>query len=197
MPDSLAARIFAAVDSGQVTRQECPALILDYLAPSIDTTASAIASALWLLAKHPEQWRLLQSDPSLVPGVVQEVVRLESPLRAFGRRARITTSLGGTTVPAGAQLLVLYASANRDERVFEDPDRFDITRDASAHVGFGHGVHGCAGQGLARLEAQAVLRALLQHVERIELVGPPEFAVNNVIHRLETLPLRLVPRSAS
>jgi cytochrome P450 len=195
LPGSLGANIFAAVDSGQVTKGECPALIIDYLAPSIDTTASAIASALWLFATHPEQWRLLQDDPSLVPAAVQETVRLESPLRAFGRRAHAPTTIAGAAVPAGARLLVMYASANRDERVFDDPDRFDITRDASAHVGFGHGVHGCAGQGLARMETQAVLRALLRHVDRIELLGQPHLAVNNVIHRFETLPLRLVPRS--
>jgi cytochrome P450 len=197
LPDSLGAAVLAALDDGQMTRNECAALIIDYLAPSIDTTASAIASALWLLATHPDQWRLLQDDPSLVPGAVQEVVRLESPLRAFGRRAHVPTAIAGTRVPAGARLLVMYASANRDERVFQDPDRFDVTRDSSSHVAFGHGVHGCAGQGLARMETQAVLRALLRQVDRIELTGRPELELNNVIHRFDTLPVRLVPRSAS
>jgi cytochrome P450 len=195
LPGSMGAEILEALDDGRVSRAECPALIVDYLAPSIDTTASAIASALWLFARHPDQWRLLQDDPSLVPGAVHEVIRLESPLRAFGRLAHAPTTLAGTAIPGGARLLVMYASANRDERVWDDPDRFDITRDATAHLGFGYGVHGCAGQGLARMETQAVLRALLEHVDRIELTGSPEFAVNNVIHRLDALPVRLVPRT--
>jgi cytochrome P450 len=195
LPGSMGAEVLQAVDDGRVSAAECPALIVDYLAPSIDTTASAIAAALWLFARHPEQWRLLQDDPSLVPGAVQEVIRLESPLRAFGRLVHEETTIAGTALPAGSRLLVLYASANRDDRVWDAPDQFDVSRDAAAHLGFGYGVHGCAGQGLARMETQAVLRALLRHVDRIELAGRPEFAVNNVIRRLGSLPVRLVPRS--
>jgi cytochrome P450 len=195
LPGSMGAEVLQAVDDGRVSKAECPALIVDYLAPSIDTTASAIAAALWLFARHPDQWRLLQDDPSLVPGAVHEVIRLEAPLRGFGRRVHEQTTVAGTVLPAGSRVLVLYASANRDELAWEDPDRFDITREAAAHLGFGYGEHGCAGQGLARMETQAILRALLEHVDRIELVGQPEFAVNNIIHRLGTLPIRLVPRS--
>jgi cytochrome P450 len=89
-------------------------------------------------------------------------------------------------------VLVLYASANRDPREWHDPDSFDITRDATRQLGFGSGVHGCAGQGLARLEASTMLRVLAERVERIELTGTPSRAVNNVIHRFDRLPLRLV-----
>lgn len=197
LPGSMADEVIQAVDRGEVRAWQVPSLFIDYLAPSIDTTASAIASALWLFAIHPEQWTLLRETPSLVPNAVNEVVRRESPLRAFGRIVESDTTLSGTRVPAGARMLVMYASANRDETFWTDPDRFDITRDASAHVGFGYGVHGCAGQGLARMETQAILRALLRHVEQIELTGTPEPAINNVIHRFERLPLHLVPRSKS
>jgi len=162
----------------------------------LDTTASAIAAALWLFASHRDQWEALQSDPTRVPNAVNEIVRFESPIRAFGRRAEHETEIAGNRIPAGSRMLIVYASANRDERFWDEPDRFDIGRDANGHVGFGHGTHGCAGQGLARLETQAVLRSLLQHVDHIELDGTPTRAVNNVVQRFETLPIRLVPKGA-
>lgn len=197
LPGSMADEVLRAAEAGKVDLRECPKLLIDYMAPSIDTTASAIAAGLWLFATNPDQWQQLKATPDLVAGAVQEIVRIESPLRAFSRVAARDVEIAGAAIPAGARLLIMYASANRDERVFADPDRFDITRDSSAHVGFGHGTHGCAGQGLARMETQAILRSLLRHVERIELAGSPEIAVNNIIHRFERLPLRLVPTKES
>lgn len=197
IPGSMSHEVLEAARAGRIAPDECPKLMFDYMAPSLDTTAGAIAAALWLFATNPEQWDQLKANRDLVPAAVQEVVRIEAPLRAFSRIAAADAEIAGTPIPAGARLLVIYASANRDERVFADPDRFDISRDASAHVGFGYGTHGCAGQGLARLETQAILRALLAHVERIELTGYPTMAMNNIIHRFETLPLRFVPRTSS
>jgi cytochrome P450 len=92
---------------------------------------------------------------------------------------------------AGSRVLVLYASANRDEQEWTDPEVFDIRRNATRHLGFGHGTHACAGQGLARLEMQAMLTALMQQVSRIELAGEPTWAINNIIRCYERLPLRL------
>jgi cytochrome P450 len=90
-------------------------------------------------------------------------------------------------------VLVLYASANRDETVWEQPDTFDVTRPSGHQLGFGHGTHGCAGQGLARLETQAILRQLLERIETIEPTGEPVWARNNVIRAYRTVPVRLVP----
>ena len=153
---------------------------------------SAIASALLLLAEHPDQWAVLKDDPSLIPNAVNEVVRLESPLRAFARYVERDTEIGGVAVTAGSRVVVFYASANRDERVWDDPTRFDVTRDAAAQLGFGQGAHGCAGQGLARLETQSILRSIVQRVDRIEITGAPAWGLNNIIHKLDHLPLRLV-----
>ncbi len=89
-------------------------------------------------------------------------------------------------------MLVIYASANRDEREWDSPENFDIRRDATRQLGFGHGAHACAGQGLARLETQAMLQALVERVDRIELAAPPTWAVNNIIRRHERLPLKLI-----
>ncbi|MFD5592104.1 cytochrome P450 [Streptomyces griseorubiginosus] len=185
--------LLLAADEGRIMPAECATMMIDYLAPSLDTTISAISSALYLFAVHPEQWRLLKADPDLVPKAVNEVVRYQSPIRAFSRTATRDTEIAGTAVPKGSRLLVLYGSANRDPLEWDDPDTFDIRRDAARQLGFGQGTHGCAGQGLARMETSAILRALVERVDRIEVTGPPEWALNNVIHRLERLPLELIP----
>ena len=185
--------VLRAADDGALPRSECSALMIDYLAPSLDTTISAISSALHLFATHPDQWQALREDPSLVANALNEVVRLESPLRAFTRKSVTDSDVGGVRIPKGSRVLVVYASANRDEREWDDPDTFDITRDVNRHLGFGYGTHGCAGQGLARLESQAILRELAARVDRIELTGTPTWAINNIIHRYDQLPLELVP----
>lgn len=194
LPGSMAYELLAAVDEGSVAAQEVPPLLIDYIAPSLDTTISAISSALYLFASHPEQWQLLKDEPTLLPNAVNEIVRFESPLRAFTRKLLHDSSIGDVQLPAGARVLVMYASANRDEREWEDPDVFDIRKNAGRHVGFGSGAHACAGQGLARLETTAMLQALLERVDRIEIVAEPKWALNNIIHRLEHLPVRLISR---
>ncbi|MZF88217.1 cytochrome P450 [Streptomyces sp. SID5643] len=185
--------LLRAADEGRMMPDECATMMIDYLAPSLDTTISAISSALHLFATHPEQWGLLKADPDLVPQAVNEVVRYASPIRAFSRTAAHDTELAGIPLPKGSRVLVLYGSANRDPLEWDDPDTFDIRRNAARQLGFGQGTHGCAGQGLARMETSAMLRALVDRVDRIEVAGTPEWALNNVIHRLESLPLELIP----
>lgn len=188
---SMGAEVIAAAKAGRIARSEASALMIDYLAPSLDTTISAISSALLLFARHPGQWDQVRADRSLIPNALNEVVRFESPLRAFTRLASDDTEVAGTPVRKGQRVVVLFASANRDEKAWDDPDTFDIHRDATRHLGFGHGTHGCAGQGLARLEAHAILNALADRVERIELAGPPVWGRNNIIRGLASLPLEL------
>ncbi|TPG27372.1 cytochrome P450 [Mycolicibacterium hodleri] len=188
---SLGHDVLLAADAGQISHADCSPLMVDYIAPSLDTTISAISNALYLFAAHPEQWQLLRDDPALIPNAINEVVRYESPLRAFSRKTFRDKEIGGTTIAAGARVLVVYASANRDEREWDAPEKFDIRRDATRHLGFGQGTHSCAGQGLARLEMTAMLRALAERVKRIELTGPPTWAINNIIRRHERLPITL------
>jgi cytochrome P450 len=190
---SMAHDVLVAADRGKVSHAECTALMIDYLGPSLDTTASAISNALQLFATHPDQWQILKDDPTLIPNAVNEVVRYESPLRAFSRKALRTTEISGTRIPTGARVLVIYSSANRDEREWDRPGVFDIRRDATRQLGFGHGAHACAGQSMARLETSSMLRALLDRVDRIELTAPPTWAINNIIRRHERLPLKLIP----
>lgn len=192
LPGSMAHELLAAVDEGTLAASEVPPLLIDYIAPSLDTTISAISSAVYLFATRPEQWQLLKDDPSLIPNAINEVVRYESPLRAFTRRTARASVMCDVPLPAGARVLVLYASANRDEREWKAPDVFDIRNDAGRHVGFGSGAHACAGQGLARLETTAMLKALIERVDRIEVAAEPTWGINNIIHRHDRLPVRLI-----
>lgn len=193
LPDSMAHELLNAADEGALSLAELPPLMIDYIAPSLDTTISAISSALYLFAAHPQQWQLLKEQPDLLPNAVNEVVRFESPLRAFTRKVARDTEISGTAIPAGARVLAMYASANRDENEWGNPEVFNIRRDAGRHLGFGNGAHACAGQGLARLETTAMLKALLEHVDRFELSGEPVWAINNIIRRHARLPIKLIP----
>ncbi|MBY6365231.1 cytochrome P450 [Rhodococcoides corynebacterioides] len=192
IPGSMGSDVLEAADDGIIDPSLAPSLMIDYLAPSLDTTIGAISGALHLFSRHPDQWDALRENPDLMPNAVNEVVRYESPIRAFSRLTAHDTAIDGVPVPGGARVLVVYASANRDPREWDRPDDFDITRDAARQLGFGSGAHGCAGQGLARLETQALLRVLATKVARIVPAGEPRRAVNNVIHRFERLPLTLV-----
>jgi cytochrome P450 len=187
----MAAGVVEAAARGDIEESRCPMLIIDYLAPSLDTTISALGNALWLFATHPKQWQNLRDDPSRVKHAFNEALRLESPISCFSRVATVDTVVGGTDVPAGARILVNFASANRDERRWDRADEFDINRESAGHVAFGYGVHACAGMGLARLEAAAILSSLVERVETIELAGAPQRKLNNLIRSFRTLPIRV------
>ncbi len=193
---SMGAGVLDAVARGDLSRGQCPMAIIDYLGPSLDTTISGLGNAIWLLATHPEQWQRLRSDPGRAKQAFDEALRLESPVTGFTRVTTRAAGIGGVDVPAGARVLVSYASANRDERFWDDPERFDVGRPNAAHVAFGYGEHACAGMGLARLEATEVLAALARRVERIELAGTPVRKLNNVIRAFGSLPMRVVPVAA-
>jgi cytochrome P450 len=160
-------------------------MLIDYIAPSLDTTILGSGHLLYELGRHPAQWELLRTRPELIPRAVDETLRMHAPVRAFTRFAASDYQVDGFTLPAGERALVLFGSANRDERRYSDPDRFDITRDARDHVGFGFGVHRCAGAFLAELEMESLLRAMVAHVTTIE-VSEPRVLMNNVLHGYES-----------
>lgn len=187
-PDGWAATLRRAAERDGIAPERCVAMMRDYISPSLDTTILATGSLLRLLGTHPEQWEAVRADPSLIPGAINETVRLESPIRGFTRRAARDCEIGGTPVPEGARVLVLYASANRDERKWPDAERFDVRRDVRDHVGFGFGIHVCVGMHLARLEMTALLTALARRVPRFT-VGEPTWLRNNVLHGLAALPV--------
>lgn len=185
-PGSFGAGVLEAQRDGRITEAQCPQLFTAYLVPSVDTTISAVGSAIWLFGRYPHQWDQVRANPSLIQNAFEEVLRLESPLQSFSRLATSDYNVEGISIPAGSRIVVLFASANRDERKWEQADTFDVTRNTSGHLGFGYGVHLCAGASLARLEGQAILGALARRVERFEL-GKSTRKLNNVIRSLRTL----------
>ena len=164
--------LFLAADAGTISENTARMMLIDYLTPALDTTINATSAALQLFAAHPEQWDRLRADPSLVPHAINEVVRMESPLRAFARHVTADVDIDGTCIPGGSRALMLYACANRDPAKFPDPARFDIGRRAGDHLGFGMGTHVCAGMHLAKLEMTIILEAMARRVRRIEAWNP-------------------------
>lgn len=185
-PGGAGAEIYAAAEAGTLRRQECPGMLLVYTWPGVDTTVNAIGTAVHLFALHPDQWDLVRDQPDLMPAAAAEVLRLESPVQIVTRVTTRRCEIGGAPVPAGRRVLLMVGSANRDERHYADPDRFDVRRDPSDHLAFGHGVHLCIGAGLARRELHAVLRSLAQRVTRFRLVKA-ERRLNNITSGLAAL----------
>jgi cytochrome P450 len=139
-----------------------------------ETTFSLIGNAVWLLALHPAQRRRLVDDPSLIPAAVEEVLRVESPVQYLGRRTTRDVEFHRSTIPAGKRVALIFGAANRDERRWDDPDTFDVTRPARRNLAFGEGIHHCLGAPLARLEARVVLEELVRSMPEFRLDGPAE-----------------------
>lgn len=190
-PGSWLDGLYRAADAGLIPHEACGPMSIDYIGPSLDTTISALGSAILLFARHPEQWALLREKPGLAANAVNEIVRLESPIQGWSRYVTEDYEFDGVVLPRGSRVLVMFASANRDDRKWVDPERFDITRQAADHVGFGAGEHACAGANLARMEIMAVLSALLPRVERIELIGEPVREVTQVTRGWSEIPVRV------
>ncbi|TQM43844.1 cytochrome P450 [Pseudonocardia cypriaca] len=185
---SMGRAVFTAAGQGRIAHESCIPLLSAYTAAGLDTTINAIANAVHLAARHPDQWDLVCADPGLVPSMLNEVLRYDAPAQGFGRRVTADVEIDGTTIAAGSQVLLLYGSGNRDERHYVDPDRFDVTRNPVDHLSFGYGTHACAGQALARIEAQSVIAALAERVRRFH-IGEPVRHLNNVVRGLERLPV--------
>jgi cytochrome P450 len=184
-PDGWAAQVFAAVDEGKLDADDARGLLIDYIAPSLDTTILGAGHLLYLLGAHPAQYQRVRANPALIPAAVNEALRFGSPVRAFTRFAVSRYDVDGVVIPEGDRVLILYGAANRDERRYPDPDRFDVTREARDHLAFGYGVHRCAGGHLAQLELEALLRAVVARVERIE-VGEPRVLISNMLAGYES-----------
>jgi cytochrome P450 len=156
-----------------------------------DTTKTMLSSGLLALLQHPDQLAALRADPGLTAGAVEEVLRWANPLHYFRRTATADTELRGTKIAAGDKVSMVYTSANRDEDVFADPQRFDIRRDPNPHLSFGIAGHFCLGVHLARLEGRVFFEELLAHFPTIELTGEPVRIRSNLNNGLKRLPVSL------
>jgi len=178
--NSWAARVFDLVETKEVPEHFAPFLIRDYISPSLDTTISAICHLVQQLSLFPHQWELLCRRPELAKKAISEAIRLGSPIRSFARVVSEDVEVEGTVIPKNSRVMMLFACANRDEKVFSNSNEFDLERPVSEHLGFGHGIHTCVGMHLAQMEMQALLAALISRVQKIEIL---EFAplANNTI----------------
>lgn len=192
-PGGFGACIHAFSDTGEITPEEAPLLVRSLLSAGLDTTVNGIAAAVYCLARFPDEFARLRADASLARNAFEEAVRFESPVQTFFRTTTREVELAGTTIGEGEKVLMFLGSANRDPRRWDDPDRYDITRKTSGHVGFGSGVHMCVGQLVARLEGEVVLAALARKVAAIEIAGPLKRRFNNTLRGLESLPIQLTP----
>jgi cytochrome P450 len=156
-----------------------------------ETTRKAIAGGLRALVENPAQLARLQREPGLLPTAIEEIVRWTTPSVYKRRTATCDMELGGEKIRAGEKVTFWEMSANRDERVFAEPFRFDVGRDPNPHLGFGQGVHYCLGANLARLEMRVVFEELFARFDRFEITGPAVFTRENRLLGLKRLPVRM------
>lgn len=187
--------VMDAVDDGRLTPLGAIKTMSAYMTAGMDTTVNAISSLLRLFADSPEVWDTLKAEPSLAGPVFEEILRLETPVQGFFRVTTKEVTVGDATIPAGRRVLLHWGAANRDPEHYPDPARFDIRRNPLDHVAFGYGLHACAGQGLARLEAATLLEAFIERVDRFELTGPVVRGGNPVVRSLDSVPLAVTPVS--
>lgn len=185
-PGSIGRGIFDAETRGDIPEGSAGHIIHQYLGAGVDTTIASIGNIVALFGRHPEQLELVRHNPELVPAAFAEVLRYWTPLHIWGRTTTREVELGGVTVPAGAQLGILLGAGNRDPRHYDNPDNFDVTRNPVDHLSFGYGPHGCAGQGLARLEGHAIVEALARRVKSLSL-GDGYRVPSNITRSFEQL----------
>lgn len=187
----IGAQIWAAADRGDITPEQAPLIVRSLLTAGVDTTVTGIAAVVHAVATHPDQWQRLRADRGLLARAFEEAVRLESPVQTFFRTTTSEVEIGGAVIDPGRKVLMFLGAANRDPRRWADADRFDLDRDPSGHVAFGMGLHQCVGQHIARMEAMAVLEALLDRVQSVELAGVPRRHLNNTLRGWESMPVRI------
>jgi cytochrome P450 len=159
-----------------------------------ETTRSTLSGGLLELMRHPDQYSRVASDRELIPSTVEEFLRWLTPVHYFRRTATQDTELGGARIRAGDRVVMMYASANRDEEVFDRAQHFDIGRDPNPHLAFGFGEHYCLGAALGRLEARIFLEEFFSAFSGIELAGEPARMRSNELNAWKRIPVALEPR---
>jgi len=179
------------VDGQPMTDLEFGYFFVQLVTAGNDTTRTMISSGLLALLEHPDQLERLRADRSLVPSALEEILRYANPLHYFRRTATTDAMVREQPIKAGEKLAMIYTSANRDEDVFDEPDRFDIARNPNPQLSFGIGEHYCLGVHLARLEGRIWLEELLDSGTTFELTGEPRRQRSNLNNALKSLPVRL------
>jgi cytochrome P450 len=189
--------VHAEIDGQKLEEHEIVMGFFLLMAAGNDSTKATYASGMRALLEHPDQRRLLLEDPSLVPSAVEEALRMFPAFAHFARTATADTELAGQTIREGEKVVMWYVSSGRDERRYEDADRFDVRRDPE-HQAFGAGGrHFCLGTALARLELRVLFEETLARYPAMELAGEPTWVVSTFVNQLKTLPVRLGPSARS
>jgi len=191
--DMMSMLLRAEVDGRTLDRDEVLGFCFLLLVGGNDTTTNLIGNGMRLLSVHEDARRRLVDDPDLIPSAIDEILRLEPPTLTSGRQATRDVRMHGVVIPAGSRVQLLWGSANRDEREFPEPERFDVDR-KPRHVSFGHGPHFCLGAPLARLESRIAFRELLAAIPDFAVVGEPERIRSSWARGFSALPLTFTPR---
>ena len=180
----------ADADGGRVTIDEFEKLFWLFSVAGNETVRNALPGGMVALLSNPDAYARLRADRSLLDPAVEEMLRWWSPVIQFRRTAVEDTELGTTKIRSGDKVVVFFASANRDELVFTDPDTFDPGRSPNPHIAFGHGPHFCVAAQLARVQMRAMLAAVLDRFATVELAGPPQRLRSNFQNGVKHLPIR-------
>ena len=189
--DLITLMLAAEVDGVPMTDIQFGSFFVQLVTAGNDTTRTMLSSGLHALLRHPEQLAAVRADRSLLPDAVEEILRWANPLHYFRRTATDDTEIRGQAIAKGDKVAMIYTSANRDEEVFDDPHRFDISRHPNPQLSFGIAEHFCLGVHLARLEGRVFFDELFNAFDAIELAGEPQRMRSNLNNALKVLPVRL------
>jgi cytochrome P450 len=188
--DMISDLLEAEIDGRRLTEAELDAFFIMLLVAGNETTTNWISNQLNILAQRPDLWKACRENRSLVPLALEETLRYDSPVQNLGRETTRDVEIRGVAIPSGSRVVVSFGAANRDPEVFDEPDEYRLDRGEFRHLAFGQGRHFCLGAGLARMEGQIALEALLDRYEEIELAAKPSQRLHStVIRGFETLPL--------
>jgi cytochrome P450 len=192
--DTVLGRLARHTEDGELSFEEMFFIAVLLLLAGNETTTNLLSTLFLTLAERPDVLALLRRRPDLIGSAIEEQLRFASPIQSFYRTARLDYSVGSATIPAGSRVLLAWGAANRDPRQFDDPDTFRADRNPTGHLAFGSGVHLCLGAQLARMEGQAILRELVDNVDRIDVVGTPIWTTNPHLRGLARMNVRLSGR---
>lgn len=185
--------VLSELTDSDLSDEELQGISLILLAAGFDTTANMLALGVFALLQNPEQLAALRADPALIDQAVEELLRYLSVAKSFMRTALVDVELGGQTIKAGTTVVLSYNTANRDPERYADPHALDLRRDSGGHLAFGHGIHLCLGQQLARIEMRVALSALLARFPALRLAVPAEEVAvrpeSADIHGVKSLPV--------
>lgn len=189
--------LVAAEEAGSITANDVLATCVLLVFGGHETTMNMISNGTLAFMNHPDQWKKLQEDPSLLKKAVEEMLRYDGSVKATVRWAKVDTEIGGKKIKAGDRLLVSLSGANRDADQFMNPDQMDINRDPNLHVAFAHGIHVCLGASLARMEVEEAFAGLVSRVNVPEWSGNGELSYYpSVVHRaIQYFPVKITPKS--